>query len=157
MTVDSASNRAVRTPYPSGGCQPQARSHQPFVTMGHPSPPIITRGLGSRLPCERADSAAVFSLWHVLHMPVRLSRSSVPPSNSGMMWSQIVLGAGHRQQVGSSLRTRWRRLCHVRPRVLPGDVPCQAIDVAPNEERPASHWDYPGASLCNVNMHRVSV
>jgi hypothetical protein len=52
------------------GCRMGAgRVRQGVRSIGQPSRPIITLGLGSRFPWDLADSAAVFSLWQVLHIP----------------------------------------------------------------------------------------
>ena len=95
---------------------------------GHPSASIGARRLGGGRPSARACSSAVFSSWHVLHRPVRLSRSSLPPSDSGVMWSHMMLGCVlHRLQIGSSASTPALILAQARPRVRFGEVPAQAI------------------------------
>lgn len=69
----------------------------------------------------RAASCFVFASLHTAHTPCRLSRSSVPPSARGTMWSAMVDVTVHPgppiAHVGSRRNTRSRSVRQAR--VLP--------------------------------------
>lgn len=85
--------------------------------------------ISMELPDARSDaSLAVFKSWHALHIDWRLSSASVPPDQSGTMWSTSLASASrpcdlhtqHRPLSRRRIRSRMR--IHLPPRVRSVDV-----------------------------------
>ena len=77
-------------------------------------------GSATTIGCGHLSASPVFREWHGWHSGWRLSRSSVPPRDLGVMWSTSVAGTTWpcvRQCLhsGSSARTDARRALHATP------------------------------------------